>query len=75
VDLAASYAYGDREADLPMLDAVGHPVAVNASKRLARIARENGWEMVRWREAMAGDRARDARAGVARGQAAQGAAR
>jgi HAD superfamily hydrolase (TIGR01490 family) len=75
VDLKVSYAYGDRGADLPMLDAVGHPVAVNASKRLARIARENGWEMVRWREAMAGDRARDARAGVARGQAAHGAAR
>jgi HAD superfamily hydrolase (TIGR01490 family) len=75
VDLGASYAYGDREADLPMLDAVGHPVAVNASKRLARIARENGWETVRWREATAGDRTRDARAGVVRGEAAQGAAR
>jgi HAD superfamily hydrolase (TIGR01490 family) len=68
VDLKRSYAYGDRNADLPMLDAVGHAVAVNPSKRLARIARENGWETLRWREA-----ATDARADMARGQAAHGA--
>src|SRR3712207_177261 len=29
IDLAASYAYSDSESDLPMLRAVGHPVAVN----------------------------------------------
>jgi HAD superfamily hydrolase (TIGR01490 family) len=73
VDLKRSYAYGDRAADLPMLDAVGHAVAVNASKRLARIARENAWETVRWREATSGERG--SRAGVPRGQAAHGAAR
>ena len=48
IDLPKSFAYGDRNADLPMLDAVGHPIAVNPSKRLARIARENNWEIVRW---------------------------
>lgn len=48
VDLKRSFAYGDRHADLPMLDAVGHPVAVNATKRLARLARDNGWDAVAW---------------------------
>lgn len=49
IDLKRSYAYGDRNTDLPMLDAVGNPVAVNPTKRLARIARENGWASVSWK--------------------------
>lgn len=44
IDLAASYAYSDSATDLPMLGAVGHPVAVNADRELARAAREQGWE-------------------------------
>jgi HAD superfamily hydrolase (TIGR01490 family) len=44
IDLAASYAYSDSATDLPMLEAVGHPVAVNADKELARVANERGWE-------------------------------
>lgn len=47
-DLAASYAYSDSESDLPMLRAVGHPVAVNPDTRLARVAREEGWEVLRF---------------------------
>lgn len=47
IDLEASYAYSDSETDVPMLDVVGHPVAVNPDRELARIARERGWE-VRW---------------------------
>lgn len=43
IDLAASFAYSDSESDLPMLTAVGNPVAVNPDAALARIARENGW--------------------------------
>ena len=40
IDLAASYAYSDSESDLPMLRAVGHPVAVNPDAELrARRAR------------------------------------
>ena len=40
IDLAASYAYSDSESDLPMLRAVGHPVAVNPDAALrARRAR------------------------------------
>ena len=48
IDLAASYAYSDSESDLPMLRAVGHPVAVNPDSALARIAREEGWEILRF---------------------------
>lgn len=47
IDLAASYAYSDSESDLPMLRAVGNPVAVNPDAELARIARAEGWEIVR----------------------------
>lgn len=47
IDLAASYAYSDSESDLPMLRGVGHPVAVNPDAELLRIAREEGWEVVR----------------------------
>ncbi|MDQ3632621.1 MAG: haloacid dehalogenase-like hydrolase, partial [Actinomycetota bacterium] len=43
-DLAASYAYSDSESDLPMLRAVGHPVAVNPDTELLRVARKEGWE-------------------------------
>ncbi|HKG65948.1 MAG TPA: HAD-IB family hydrolase, partial [Solirubrobacteraceae bacterium] len=48
IDLAASYAYSDSESDLPMLRTVGHPVAVNPDKELARVAREEGWEIMRF---------------------------
>jgi HAD superfamily hydrolase (TIGR01490 family) len=47
IDLAQSYAYSDSESDLPMLRAVGHPVAVNPDSTLARVAREEGWEVLR----------------------------
>ena len=46
LDLAQSYAYSDSESDLPMLRAVGHPVAVNPDSTLARVAREEGWEVL-----------------------------
>ena len=48
IDLAASWAYSDSESDLPMLRAVGHPVAVNPDAELARIAKEEGWEVLRF---------------------------
>ena len=47
IELSASYAYSDSESDLPMLEAVGHPVAVNPDGTLARIARERGWDVLR----------------------------
>jgi HAD superfamily hydrolase (TIGR01490 family) len=45
LDLAASSAYSDSATDLPMLEAVGRPVAVNPDRALAKIARERGWEL------------------------------
>jgi HAD superfamily hydrolase (TIGR01490 family) len=48
IDLAASYAYSDSESDLPMLRVVGHPVAVNPDAELRRVAREEGWEIMRF---------------------------
>lgn len=47
IDLAVSYAYSDSATDAPMLEAVGHPVAVNPDRELLRLARERGWP-VRW---------------------------
>lgn len=48
IDLAASYAYSDSISDLPMLRAVGHPVAVNPDPPLTEIAREEGWQTMRF---------------------------
>ena len=45
LDLSQSYAYSDSATDLPMLEAVGHPVAVNPDKVLARLATDRGWEI------------------------------
>ena len=45
IDLEASYAYSDSATDLPMLEAVGHPVVVNPDRVLGRIARDRGWEV------------------------------
>jgi phosphoserine phosphatase len=48
IDLAESFAYSDSESDLPMLRAVGHPVAVNPDRALERIARAEGWRIIRF---------------------------
>jgi HAD superfamily hydrolase (TIGR01490 family) len=48
IDLAASYAYSDSESDLPMMRAVGHPVAVNPDGPLEAVAREEGWQIMRF---------------------------
>ncbi len=42
-DLAESVAYADSTSDLPMLEAVGFPVAVNPETRLSALARKRGW--------------------------------
>lgn len=47
-DLSASWAYSDSESDLPMLRVVGHPVAVNPDAELGRVAREEGWQVLRF---------------------------
>ncbi len=48
LDLESSWAYSDSESDLPMLRAVGHPVAVNPDRELAMVARAHGWEIMRF---------------------------
>jgi len=45
-DLAASYAYADSMSDLPILEAVGHPVVVNPEAELREIAEDRGWPIV-----------------------------
>jgi HAD superfamily hydrolase (TIGR01490 family) len=48
IDLAQSYAYSDSASDLPMLRLVGHPVAVNPDSTLAKEARSERWEVLRF---------------------------
>ena len=48
IDLTESYAYSDSESDLPMMRAVGHPVAVNPDRVLERVSREEGWRIMRF---------------------------
>jgi HAD superfamily hydrolase (TIGR01490 family) len=43
IDLEHSWAYSDSATDIPMLAAVGHAVAVNPDRELARAARQHGW--------------------------------
>lgn len=45
-DLERSYAYSDSISDLPMMELVGHPVAVNPDSDLERVAHERGWPIV-----------------------------
>jgi HAD superfamily hydrolase (TIGR01490 family) len=49
IDLEQSWAYSDSATDIPMLAAVGHPVAVNPDRELARAARERGWMVEQFR--------------------------
>ncbi len=51
VDLAESVAYADSSSDLPLLDAVGFPVAVNPETRLASMAAKRGWLVEYWSKA------------------------
>ena len=45
-DLKESYAYSDSISDLPMLEAVGHPVAVNPEPELRALAQTRGWPII-----------------------------
>jgi len=45
-DLANSYAYSDSVSDLPMLRAVGNPVAINPERELLEIAQSEGWRII-----------------------------
>jgi HAD superfamily hydrolase (TIGR01490 family) len=41
--LSDAYLYTDSHSDRPLLEAVGHPIAVNPDTRLKRLARKRGW--------------------------------
>jgi HAD superfamily hydrolase (TIGR01490 family) len=45
-DLRLSYSYSDSASDLPMMEMVGHPVAVNPDRPLESVAHQRGWPMV-----------------------------
>lgn len=45
-DLRLSYSYSDSASDLPMMELVGHPVAVNPDRPLISVAHQRGWPMV-----------------------------
>jgi HAD superfamily hydrolase (TIGR01490 family) len=62
IDLTESYAYTDSYTDLPMLEAVGHPIAVNPDRVLTKYAREHNFEITRFVQPVRlRDRVRDVR--------------
>lgn len=48
IDLARSYFYSDDASDLPLLDIVEHPIAVNPHRSLNKIAKKRGWPILHW---------------------------
>jgi HAD superfamily hydrolase (TIGR01490 family) len=51
-DLTGCYAYSDSVTDVPMLEAVGHPFAVNADRGLRKVAVECGWPQLTFSNAV-----------------------
>ena len=46
IDWPNSWALADRISDLPVLELVGHPVAVHPDRRLRRLSQKRGWEII-----------------------------
>ena len=55
-----SWLYSDSSADVPLFEAVGHPVVVNPKEAFRVQAEGRGWQVVRWK-----DRTQEAQADVA----------
>jgi HAD superfamily hydrolase (TIGR01490 family) len=72
IDLSRSFAYSDSLNDLPMLEMVGTPVAVNPDRRLLQVARRRGWEVLDYRNARRRTMVASAAGGVAVGAATGG---
>lgn len=49
LDLANSFAYGNHQSDLPLLEIVGHPHAVEPTDILKKVARQRSWPILRFR--------------------------
>lgn len=47
-DLRVCYAYSDSQSDIPLLELVGHPVAVNPDGVLRKLARSRNWPIVQF---------------------------
>ena len=47
--LTGSYFYSDSHNDLPLLEMVDNPVAINSDKVLTSVALEKGWPVLDWR--------------------------
>jgi HAD superfamily hydrolase (TIGR01490 family) len=78
--LADCYAYSDSATDLPLLETVGHPHAVNPDRPLRKIARERGWPILTFgplppsrhnRPTTTGPGAAEGRESAAKGQVAR----
>ncbi|WP_205475114.1 HAD-IB family phosphatase [Nocardioides sp. SYSU D00038] len=63
IDMAASFAYADSHSDLPLLAAVGNPVAVRPDVTLFRHARKAHWDIVDWQSPSAASRRLDVAGG------------
>ncbi len=50
VDLSRSFIYSDSIADVPLFEAVGHPVVVNPKAPFRAVAEQRGWNVVEWQE-------------------------
>ena len=48
IDMKASFAYADSHSDLPLLEAVGNPVAVRPDVALYKHARRAHWDVADW---------------------------
>lgn len=68
-ELAESFAYSDSFTDLPMLDLVGHPFAVNPDSELRKLATERGWPILDFAKPVAMRSQIDRRQAVAAGGA------
>lgn len=49
ISLQNSYAYSDSITDLPLLELVGHPHAINPERELRAIAENRGWPILEFR--------------------------
>jgi len=49
VDLADSYFYSDDATDMPLLEIVGRPIAVNPNRALRKIAKARQWPVLTWK--------------------------
>jgi phosphoserine phosphatase len=49
MDLSSSFAYGNHQSDIPLLELVGHAHAVEPTEQLRKTALEKGWPILTFR--------------------------